>query len=230
MWDRPSAARGSGDLAVGLAGRYGALPTQRLTESCPRREHFSHRASNVNVDLERRLSDESWAYCGGLGDISASIAALSVLVRHTIRFGAIASCWWCVRHPLAKRDTVEFAEVLVWTWVGLIAQRAATRFLSTARRWQAVAVARALRSFEGVCRLVECHGGRRHLAGDDGEQRDQIWLSRRWRGQILGAALADDLVRDFKALPPYARQLVEHCVRSASRRARPSRNAPAGTH
>jgi DNA-binding transcriptional LysR family regulator len=87
------------------------------------------------------------------------------------------------------------------------------RFLAekAARAGRAIRLRVQLRSFDGVCRLVERNVG----VGIVPE------TTARWAAQTLSikaVQLADhwalrDLsicVRDYKALPPYARQLVDH--------------------
>ena len=126
--------------------------------------------------------------------------------------------------PSAGAPTkIGFAEVLDHDFVGLDRASALQRFLAG----KAAAIGRPLRlrvqlrSFDAVCRLVECNVGV-GIVPETTVRRAAKTMA------IKAVDLADAwalreltiCVRDFDALPPYARQLVEHmradCIRSLS--------------
>ncbi|MBN8965595.1 MAG: LysR family transcriptional regulator, partial [Rhizobiales bacterium] len=116
-------------------------------------------------------------------------------------------------HPLASRSRVRFADVLEQDFVGLDRSSALQRFLAS----KAGGVGRPLRlrvqlrSFDAVCRMVECNVGigvvpattARRAAKSMAVQA--VDLTDTWAVRDLAIC-----IRDFAALPSYARQLVEH--------------------
>ena len=121
-------------------------------------------------------------------------------------------------HALAKRASIDFAEVLDFDFVGLDRASALQRFLAdkAARAGRPLRLRVQLRSFDGVCRLVE-----RNVGVGIVPETTAKWAAKTMA--IKAVALSDswalrDLaicVRDYKALPPYARQLVDHLRASA---------------
>jgi DNA-binding transcriptional LysR family regulator len=103
--------------------------------------------------------------------------------------------------------------VLDHDFVGLDRASALQRFLAdkAARIGQPLRLRVQLRSFDAVCRLVECKVGigivpettAHRVAG--AMAITAVALSDPWATRELTIC-----VRDFSALPPYARQLVEH--------------------
>jgi DNA-binding transcriptional LysR family regulator len=119
-------------------------------------------------------------------------------------------------HPLAKRARIAFADVLDHDFVGLDRASALQRFLAdkAARIGQPLRLRVQLRSFDAVCRLVECNVG----IGIVPET-----TARRVAPSIAVVTLTDPwavreltiCIRKLKELPPYARQLVEHLRKAA---------------
>ena len=116
-------------------------------------------------------------------------------------------------HPLAKRSKMSFAEVLDHDFVGLDRASALQRFLAdkAARVGQPLRLRVQLRSFDAVCRLVECNVGIGIVP--------ETTARRVARTMAIVAGRADRpwavreltiCIRSFAELPPYARQLVEH--------------------
>src|SRR5262249_36632369 len=122
-------------------------------------------------------------------------------------------------HALARRAKIGFADVLDHDFVGLDRASALQRFLAdkAARAGRPLRLRVQLRSFDAVCRLVECNVG----SGIVPE------TTARWATKSMAIAavpLSDawavrDLticVRSSAELPTHARQLVEHLRASAS--------------
>jgi len=206
-----------GAYAGGLAGQVRVLSnTNALTEFLPETlSLFLTNHPHVSVDLEEKLSDEIVGLIAeGVADIgivagTVDAGGLETYPYRTDRFVLVVAR----DHPLGRRGRIDFAEVLDHDFVGLDRASALQRFLAekAARAGRAIRLRVQLRSFDGVCRLVERNVG----VGIVPE------TTARWAAQTLSikaVQLADhwalrDLsicVRDYKALPPYARQLVDH--------------------
>src|SRR6478735_737091 len=202
-----------GAYAGGLAGQIRVLSnTNALTEFLPEAlSSFLSTHPNVSVDLEERLSDEI------VGLIAEGVADLGTVAASTLetypfrkdRFVLVVAR----NHSLAKRSKISFADVLDHDFVGLDRASALQRFLAdkATRIGQPLRLRVQLRSFDAVCRLVECNVG----IGIVPET-----TARRVMGTmaIVPVALTDPwavreltiCIRSFDELPPYARQLVEH--------------------
>ena len=190
--------------------------TNALTEFLPDvLSPFLAAHPHVSVDLEERLSDEIVGLIGeGVGDIGivAGTVDTSRLVTfpfRTDRFVLVVSR----DHPLARREKASFAEVLDYDFVGLDRASALQRFLAdkASRLGRPLKLRVQLRSFDGVCRLVERNAG----IGIVPE------TTVRWAARSMAIKAVDltdtwalrDLticVRDIAAMSPFARQLVEH--------------------
>jgi DNA-binding transcriptional LysR family regulator len=190
--------------------------TNALTEFLPEAlSAFLATHPNVSVDLEERLSDEIVGLIAeGVGDIgivagTVDKGRLTTYPFRSDRFVLVVA----KDHPLAKKPKVSFAEVLDQDFVGLDRASAIQRFLGT----KATGIGRPLRlrvqlrSFDAVCRMVECNVGIGVVPATTVHRAAKSMA-------IKAVDLADpwalrDLticIRDFAALPPYARQLVEH--------------------
>ena len=116
-------------------------------------------------------------------------------------------------HPLAKKAKIGFADVLDQDFVGLDRASAIQRFLGSkaSNIGRPLKLRVQLRSFDAVCRLVECNVGVGIVPATTARRAVKSMA-------IKAVELADpwalrDLticIRDLAALPPYARQLVEH--------------------
>ena len=212
-----------GAYSGGLAGQIRVLSnTNALTEFLPEAlSSFLAVHPNVSVDLEERLSDEI------VGLIAEGVADLGI-VAGTVDAGALETYPFrrdrfvlvvARDHALAKRGKIGFDEVLDRDFVGLDRASALQRFLAA----KAVRIGRPLRlrvqlrSFDAVCRLVECKVGI-GIVPETTARRVMRTMA------IAIVPLADpwalrDLticIRNMKELPLYARQLVEH-LRSGAR-------------
>src|SRR4051812_7485089 len=206
-----------GAYAGGQAGQVRVLSnTNGLTEFLPETlSSFLAAHPNVSVDLEERLSDEIVGLIAeGVADIGVVAGTVDPGRLTTYPFRSDRFVLVVARdHPLARRAKISFAEVLDHDFVGLDRASALQRFLAS----KASIIGRPLRlrvqlrSFDAVCRLVECNVGVGVVPATTAR--------RATKGMAIKAVdLADpwalrDLticIRDFAALPPYARQLVEH--------------------
>ena len=170
---------------------------------------------NVSVDLEERLSDEI------VGLIAEGVADLGI-VAGTVDAGALETYPFrrdrfvlvvARDHPLAKRAKIGFEEVLEHDFVGLDRASALQRFFATKalRIGRPLRLRVQLRSFDAVCRLVECNVGI-GIVPETTARRVSKTMA------ITAVALSDpwavrDLticVRSREELPAFARQLVEH--------------------
>lgn len=212
-----------GAYAGGLAGQVRVLSnTNALTEFLPDAlSEFLAAHPNVSVDLEERLSDEIVGLIAeGVGDIgivagTVNAGGLTTYPFRTDRFVAVVA----KQHPLATRSSISFGEVLDYDIVGLDRSSAISRFLAS----KATGLGRPLRlrvqlrSFDAVCRLAEKNvavGIVPHTTARAALKSMAIKvveLTDPWAVRELTIC-----VRDVEALPPFARQLVEH-MRGAPR-------------
>jgi DNA-binding transcriptional LysR family regulator len=206
-----------GAYAGGFAGQIKVFSnTNALTEFLPEAlSSFLSAHPHVSVDIEERLSDEIVGLIAeGVADIgivagTVDVSALETFPYRTDRFVLVVAR----DHPLAKRERIAFAQVLAHDFVGLDRASALQRFLAdkAARIGQPLRLRVQLRSFDAVCRLVECNVGI-GIVPETTARRVAKTMA------IAAVALADrwavrDLticVRKLGELPPYARQFVEH--------------------
>jgi DNA-binding transcriptional LysR family regulator len=206
-----------GAYAGGLAGQIRVLSnTNALTEFLPEAlSSFLSTHPNVSVDLEERLSDEIVGLIAeGVADLGIVAATVDASTLETYPFRKDRFVLVVAReHPLAKRAKISFAEVLDYDFVGLDRASALQRFLAdkAARIGQPLRLRVQLRSFDAVCRLVECNVGI-GIVPETTARRVARTMA------IVPVALTDPwavreltiCIRSFDELPPYARQLVEH--------------------
>ncbi len=211
-----------GAYGGGLAGQIRVLSnTNALTEFLPEAlSSFLAAHPNVSVDLEERLSDEI------VGLIAEGVADLGV-VAGTVDAGGLETYPFrrdrfvlvvARDHPLAKRARVGFEEVLDQDFVGLDRASAIQRFLATKalRIGRPLRLRVQLRSFDAVCRLVECKVGVGVVPESTVRRVSKtmaikpVALSDAWAVRDLTIC-----VRSREELPTYARQLVEHLRASA---------------
>jgi molybdate transport repressor ModE-like protein len=190
--------------------------TNALTEFLPDvLSPFLAAHPHVSVDLEERLSDEIVGLIGeGVGDIGIVAGTVDTSRLVTFPFRSDRFVLVVARdHPLARREKAAFADVLDYDFVGLDRASALQRFLAdkASRIGRPLKLRVQLRSFDGVCRLVERNAGIGIVP-----ETTVRWAERSMA--IKPVDLTDtwalrDLticVRDVAALSPFARQLVEH--------------------
>lgn len=202
--------------AGGLSGEVKVLAnTNALTEFLPEAlSSFLAANPHVSVDLEERLSDEIVGLIAeGVGDIgivagTVEVGALETHPFRSDRFVVVTA----QDHPIARLPRVAFAQVLDFDFVGLDRSSSLQRFLASkaAREGRPLKLRVQLRSFDAVCRLVECGVGVGVVP--------QTTARRAARTMKLALVeLADDwavrelkiVVRAEEELRPYARELVE---------------------
>jgi DNA-binding transcriptional LysR family regulator len=205
-----------GAYAGGLSGEVRLLAnTNALTEFLPEAlSSFLAAHPHVSVDLEERLSDEIVGLIAeGVGDVgivagTVDVGALQTFAFRSDRFVVVTSA----DHALAARSSVAFSEVLACDFVGLERSSSLQRFLAAkaAREGRPLRLRVQLRSFDAVCRLVECGVGVGVVP--------QTTAGRAAKTMKLGLVeLTDDwalrdlkiVVRALDELRPYARKLVE---------------------
>jgi DNA-binding transcriptional LysR family regulator len=203
--------------AGGLAGQIRMLSnTNALTEFLPEAlSSFLAAHRNVSVDLEERLSDEIVGMVAeGVADLGIVAGTVDASALETYPFRKDRFVLVVARdHPLAGRSQVAFAEVLDHDFVGLDRASALQRFLAAkaAPTGRPLRLRVQLRSFDAVCRLVECGVGI-GIVPETTARRvartmaiSAVELSDAWAPRELTIC-----IRSFAELPPYARQLVEH--------------------
>jgi DNA-binding transcriptional LysR family regulator len=206
-----------GAYGGGLAGQIRVFSnTNALTEFLPEAlGSFLTAHPHVSVDLEERLSDEIVGLVAeGVADIGivAGTVDLSSLVTYPFRkdrFVLVVAR----NHPLAAKKKIAFAQVLEHDFVGLDRASALQRFLAdkAARIGEPLQLRVQLRSFDAVCRMVECNVGIGVVPETTARRAARTMA-------IAAVALTDAwalrelkiCIRDLDALPPYARELVAH--------------------
>jgi DNA-binding transcriptional LysR family regulator len=202
--------------AGGLSGEVRLLAnTNALTEFLPEAlSAFLAAHPHVSVDLEERLSDEIVGLVAeGAADIgivagTVDVGALDSYPFRSDRFVVVTP----MDHVLAAQPSVSFAQVIDYDIVGLDRASSLQRFLSAkaAREGRPLRLRVQLRSFDAVCRMVECGVGIGVVPATT--------AARAAKTMALGIVdLADDwaireltiVVRAAVDLRPYARELVE---------------------
>jgi DNA-binding transcriptional LysR family regulator len=152
-------------FAGGFSGEVRLLAnTNALTEFLPEAlSAFLADHPQVSVDLEERLSDEIVGLVAeGAADVgivagTVDVGALTTYPFRSDRFVVVTAAG----HPLAGRSGVGFAQVLDYDLVGLERSSSLQRFLAgkATREGKPLRLRVQLRSFDAVCRLVECGVG-----------------------------------------------------------------------
>jgi DNA-binding transcriptional LysR family regulator len=190
--------------------------TNALTEFLPEAlSSFLATHPNVSVDLEERLSDEIVGLIAeGVADLGIVAGTVDARTLETYPFRRDRFVLVVARgHPLAKRDKVAFEDVLAHDFVGLDRASALQRFLAgkAMRIGRPLRLRIQLRSFDAVCRLVECKVGIGIVPETTARRVAKamaiaiVPLTDAWAVRELTIC-----VRAMNDLPLYARQLVEH--------------------
>ena len=212
------AERMRGDLAEYADGLKGHIRlqsnTNALIEFLPGPlSNFLAAHPQVNIDLEERLSDEIVAaVADGKADIgivagTEDLSGLEVFPFRVDRFVLVTA----PSHSLANVERMAFGDALDFDFVGLDRASSLQRFLSdkAERMGRRLKLRVQLRSFDAVCRLVECNVGI-GVVPDTTVDRNartmtlhRIQLTDEWALRRLSIC-----VRKLKDLPTYAQELV----------------------
>jgi DNA-binding transcriptional LysR family regulator len=208
------------EYADGLRGQVRLMSnTNALTEFLPEPlSAFLAAHPQVNIDLEERLSDEIVAaVADGTADVgivasTVEVAGLEVLPFRVDRFVLVVA----KNHPLSATERIAFADTLDFDFVGLDRTSALQRFLSekAERIGRRLRLRVQLRSFDAVCRLVECNVAIGVVPATTAERHSRtmsihrIELTDEWAVRKLTIC-----VRRQADLPLYARELVRHLAR-----------------
>ncbi len=206
-----------GAYAGGFAGQIRMLSnTNALTEFLPEAlSSFLATHPHVSVDLEERLSDEIVGLIAeGVGDVGIVAGTVDASTLETYPFRNDRFVLVVAReHPLARRARIGFVQVLDHDFVGLDRASALQRFLAdkAARIGRPLRLRVQLRSFDAVCRLVECNVGIGIVPETTARRVAKtmaivpVALTDAWAARALTIC-----VRSFKELAPFARELVTH--------------------
>jgi DNA-binding transcriptional LysR family regulator len=206
-----------GVYAGGFAGQIKVLSnTNALTEFLPEAlSSFLSTHPHVSVDLEERLSDEIVGLvaegAGDIGIIAGTVDAgvLEIYPFRTDRFVLVVAR----AHALARQSQVEFSQLLDCDFVGLDRASALQRFLArkAARAGRLLRLRVQLRSFDAVCRLVECGVGIGIVPETTAHRAAKtmdivaVTLTDTWAVREMTICL-----RSLAELPVYSRQFVQH--------------------
>jgi DNA-binding transcriptional LysR family regulator len=212
--------RMQGELSAysgGTAGQIRVLSnTHALTEFLPEAlSAYLAEHPGISVDIDERTSDEIVGLvaegAADLGIVSGTVdtGQLQTFPFRQDRFVLVAA----TGHPLAERDSAAFAEVLNHDFVGLDRLSAITRFLAekAARIGRPMRLRVQLRSFDAVCRLVECRVGLGIVPETTARRAARAMAIRvvplvdTWAARDLTLCL-----RDLTALPAFAQDFVAH--------------------
>ncbi|HLZ74590.1 LysR substrate-binding domain-containing protein [Phenylobacterium sp.] len=203
-------------FAGGFSGEVRLLAnTNALTEFLPEAlSAFLADHPQVSVDLEERLSDEIVGLVAeGAADVgivagTVDVGALTTYPFRSDRFVVVTA----KGHPLSGRGPVGFAQALDYDQVGLERSSSLQRFLvgKAAREGKPLRLRVQLRSFDAVCRLVECGVGVGVVPATTAARAVKTMA-------LAVTDLADDwaireltiVVRAGAELRPYAKALVE---------------------
>ena len=185
---------------AGSPARCGCLSnTNALTEFLPETlSSFLMAYPDISVDLEERLCDEIVGLIAeGAADIGIVAGTVDYGGLHTFPFRSDRFVLVVARnHPLAGRARIGFAEVLDYDMVGLDRASAIQRFLAdkASRIGRPLRLRVQLRSFDAICRLVECNVGV-GIVPETTVQRTErnMAISVGAAHRCLGAARTDDL-------------------------------------
>ena len=201
----------------GSAGHIRVLSnTNALTEFLPEAlGRFLAAHPQITVDLQEQLSDEI------VGLVAEGVAELGIVAATADTGGLETYPFRSDRfvlvvprgHTLAERGEIAFADVLDHDLVGLDQASALQRFLAAraAKIGRRPRLRVRLRSFDGVCRMVEAGVGVGIVPETTARVSSRTLV-------IEAVPLADDwavrelrlCVRDLAALTKHARRLVDH--------------------
>ena len=207
-----------GAYAGGLAGQVRVLSnTNALTEFLPETlSAFLAAHPNVSVDLEERLSDEIVGLIAeGVADIGIVAGTVDAGRLQTYPYRSDRFVLVVARdHPLAQPRTRSVSP-RCWNTISSGSTARARCSASSPTRRRAPAARSGCAS--SCARSTACAGWSSAMSASAScRRRPRAGPRRRWRSrrcELTDPWALRDLticVRDYKALPPYARQLVDH--------------------
>ncbi|MFZ6638590.1 LysR substrate-binding domain-containing protein [Undibacterium sp. TC4M20W] len=208
-----------GDYAKGLKGHIRMLcNTSALTEFLPQALAIYMQAHpHINIEVEERLSNDivqaiiaEQADIGIIADTvdSADLQAFPFRQDQLVLVTA-------AQHPLhavaAVNGSLAFADALTYDFVGLAGDSALQQYLNehAARLGQRLHYRLRLRSFDGICRMVESGAGIAIIPETAALRYEQLmkihrlYLTDTWAVRNLLIC-----VRQYDELPTYARELI----------------------
>lgn len=219
-----------GEHSKGLKGRIHLLAnTAAMTEFLPEAlAPYLASHPHVDVELKERLSSEIVkAVSGGLAELGIISDAVDHGTLQTMPFAIDRLVLVVPRgSPFAKQQRIAFREVTAEDFVGLAAGSPLQDYLDehAVRTGRPLSFRIRMRTFEGICHMVEHHVGlgilpetaalkcRRTMA------IRTIRLTDPWATRRLLLCL-----RGFDELPPLARELAAHLSRYPQRRKTPAK-------
>jgi molybdate transport repressor ModE-like protein len=204
------------EYAHGLKGHIRLLGnTAAITEFLPDAlGEFLAQNPYIDIDLEERLSHEIvQAIIDGIADIGIVADSVDTGHLHTIPFRLDRLMAVVPRkHALARRKQLRFADIMEENFVGLSGGSALQEHLAghAVRVGKRLQYRVRLRSFDGICRMIERDVGIGILPATAALRYQQtmaikcIPLSDAWATRQLLIC-----VRDENALPGHTRQLLE---------------------
>jgi DNA-binding transcriptional LysR family regulator len=208
-----------GDYAKGLKGHIRMLcNTSALTEFLPQALAIYMQAHpQINIEVEERLSNDivqaiiaEQADIGIIADTvdSADLQAFPFRQDQLVLVTA-------AQHPLqataAANGSLAFADILTYDFIGLAGDSALQQYLNehAARLGQRLHYRLRLRSFDGICRMVESGAGIAIIPETAALRYEQLmkihrlYLTDTWAVRNLLIC-----VRQYDELPTYARELI----------------------
>ncbi|MGL4285127.1 MAG: LysR family transcriptional regulator [Phreatobacter sp.] len=215
-----------GEYSKGLKAHIRLLAnTAAMTEFLPQAlAPFLARHANVDIDLKERLStDIVKAVAGGFAEIGIISDAVDPGALQQLPFAVDRLVLVVPRDSaLARERRIAFHDVVDHDFVGLNAGSALQDYLGehAVRAGHPLSFRIRMRTFEGVCRMVE-HGVGLGIVPETAARKCQrsmairsIRLTEGWATRRLSLC-----VRGFDQLPLHARELVEHLATPARTRA-----------
>jgi DNA-binding transcriptional LysR family regulator len=204
------------EYARGLRGHVRIMGnTAAMTEFLPEAlSAFLAAHPSIDIDLEERPSYEIvTSVADGMADMGIVADRVDTGDLETFPFRPDRLVVVTARdHPLAKRRRVRFVDVLDYDFIGLTEGSSLQEYLTAnaARTGKRLKYRVRLRSFDAVCRMVECGVGVGVIPGTAAMRCQRamsirrIQLTDEWANRLLTIC-----VRKFDDLQPYAKQLVE---------------------
>lgn len=205
------------EFAHGLKGHLRLFSnTNALAEFLPAAlSSFLMDNPGVNIDLQEHLSDHIVrSVAEGIADIGIVAGSVDVAALETFPFREDTLVVVVPRmHPLAARRRLAFADTLDYDFIGMSEGAALQDFLAghAARIGRRLRLRVQLRSFDGICRMVESRAGIAIVPASAAKRLRRIMAIRiialddAWAQRRMAIC-----VRSLPELPAHAARLVEY--------------------